>query len=925
MLLHRFFLHILFSVFLFYAGTVSSYAQTASQTDSAISEKFLKNDTEEDSIQQDSLKFISKLQKELADSLVKNSTNVEVKSFKIAENDLEEEVKYTADDSIIYDIPNKKVYLYGHANIKYQEMDMYGGFIQFDWDSSEVYAKATPDSLGYLKKIQFKDGTGEYMAEAAKFNFKTKKGKSYGLVTKEMEGFLHGDQVKVVDSVTLYVKNARYTTCDLDDPHFYIEVGKAKVVKDKYIVGKPANLVIEKVRTPLVLPFAFLPNIKSKGSGLLTPTYGQSTNLGYFFQNIGYYWHINDKMDLTTTADIYTLGSWALRVNYNLKLLYKFYGTLNFTIAQQRGSIEYERFYPNRKKAPFNFGIQMQMNIDPKRMYNSSFNANINITSSKTFQYLNSRDPQSVLSTTFTSNISYSKWWPGKPFQLSVSSSLNQNTQSKVIAVTVPSMHFSVTRINPFQSKVQRTKRKWYENIGFSYDFNAQNTMSGPDSLFFNKENLKNIKNSITHSIPISGNFQLFKYINFNVNFNYNEKWFFNYTDKQYYNEYIKYNIYTKKYDTIYNKAISDIKFGFKTYRDFNLGFSFGTNLYGLFQFKKSKLQAIHHRFSPSLNFNFAPDFTAPKWKYMRTVQADSLGNTEQYSIYSNNGVNPAQKQGTIGLRFSNTIQIKVKSKKDTVNEFKKISLLDALDIGLSYNMLTKQLSPLNINGNTRISEYINLSFGVSMNPYSLDSLNRQTKTFYWKEAKRFFRFTNAQITINGSIRSKKAGSVENQQLDQQLYQQQGFTNQLYSMSPYEKSFYNFTVPWSVNYSYSFSVNKYKYNKKDTLSFNQGLSLGLDINITSKWKLNVSSGFDFSSKKPQITRTDISVIRDLHCWQLEFRWTPFGYQAGYFISLYVTSQQFSWLRLQKQKAFFDSGFFGSGGVNSNAFGSFLPK
>jgi lipopolysaccharide assembly outer membrane protein LptD (OstA) len=318
--------------------------------------------------------FEPKVLKSSSDSVFKDSTIVEAKTIKIADNELDDNVKYMAQDSIVYDIPNKTVYLYGRATIKYQEMDMAAGFIKYNWDSSEVYAKATyDDSLGAMKRVEFKDGNGEYVANEAKFNFKTKKGRSVGLVTKEMEGYLHGDQVKVIDSNTMYIKNARYTTCDLDDPHFYVEIGKAKVIKDKIIVGKPADVVIAGVRTPLFLPFAMLPSIKSKGTGLLMPTYGQSTELGFFLNNIGYYWKINDQVALTTTADVYTLGSWGLHTNLAYRKIYKFSGNLNFNINQQRGGSQYERFNPNRQKPPLNFGVQWQMNLDPKKNVQQQF------------------------------------------------------------------------------------------------------------------------------------------------------------------------------------------------------------------------------------------------------------------------------------------------------------------------------------------------------------------------------------------------------------------------------------------------------------------------------------------------------------------------------------------------------------------------
>lgn len=862
----------------------------------------------------DSLSFpiSAKIKSTPADSLRKDSTNVDGSKVKIAENDLEENVTYKAEDSIIYDIPGKAVYLYGRANIKYKDMDMTAGYIKYSWDSSEVYARAMPDSGGILKRVEFKDANGAYIAQEARFNFKTRKGRSVGLITKELEGYLHGDQVKNVNDSTLYIKNARYTTCDLDDPHFYVELGKAKVIKDKIMVGKPADVVIEGVRTPLFLPFAMLPSIKSKGTGLLMPTYGESQQLGFFLNNLGYYWKINDKNSLTATADIYTLGSWALHLNYAYRLLYKLSGSLSFNINQQRGGSQYERFNPNRQKPPLNFGILWQTNIDPKKMYNSSFGINLNIVSNKTYQYLNSRDPQSVLATNFSSSISYSKYWPGKPYRLSVNTSLVQNTQSKLISLTLPQFSFNVTRINPFQRKVNVTTRKWYENIGFSYDMNVSNQINATDSTFFTKKTLKDMRNSITHNLPISGNFSLFKYLNFNVGFNYRENWYFSYLNKTYHDTLVQYNASEGKLDTLFQQVVDETKYGFKAYRDFNLSMSFNTNLYGMFQFRNSKLKAIRHTFRPALNFNFNPDFTKSFWKYNRTVQSDSLGNIQTYSIFQNNGITPPAKQGSVGLSFGNTLEIKVYSKKDSVTHTKKITLLDNLSVGMNYNIPTRRLSPLSISASTHITDKLNMSMNVSMDPYSVDSFGAQTKNFYWQEKHRFFRLTNMNVSLGGSIHSKKGMQDQQlQQMNQAMEQQQGTNNQYFQKNVYQKDYYNFSIPWTVNYQYTLSLSRYKYNKKDTTAITQTLALGLDVNITKKWKINVSSGFDLSHKT--ITRTDISVVRDLHCWQMEFKWTPVGYQQGFYIAVYVTSQQFNWLKLQKQKAFFDTGLFGSGG------------
>ncbi|HPN18955.1 MAG TPA: putative LPS assembly protein LptD, partial [Chitinophagales bacterium] len=614
--------------------------------------------------------------------------------------------------------------------------------------------------------------------------------------------------------------------------------------------------------------------------------------------------------------DVYTLGSWGLHTNLAYRKIYKFSGNLNFNINQQRGGSQYERFNPNRQKPPLNFGVQWQMNLDPKKMFNSSFNINLNIVSNKTYQLLNSREPQSVLATNFSSNISYSKFWPGKPYRIAINTDLVQNTQSKRITLTLPRFTFNVTRINPFQRKVAATTRKWYENIGFSYDLNASNQLNATDSTFLTLKTLKDMRNSITHNLPISGNFTLAKYLNLNVGFNYRENWYFSYINKTYYDFLAQRNDETGKIDTFYNQAVDETKYGFKSYRDFNFNMSFNTQLFGLFQFKNSKLKAIRHTFRPSLNFNFSPDFTKAFWKYNRTVQSDSIGTIATYSVFQNNGIVPQTKQGNIGVSFSNTLEIKVYSKKDSVTHTKKITLLDNLSLNMNYNILTKRLSPLNISASTHLTDKLNLSFNASMDPYSTDSLGRQTNDFYWKERRRFFRLTNLNVSLQGSIRSKK-GLQEQTELNQTLQETQGINNQFFQKNVYERDYYNFSIPWSVNYQYSLNLSRFKFNKKDTTAITQTLALGVDFNITKKWKINISSGFDVTNKS--ITRTDISVIRDLHCWQMEFKWTPVGFQKGFYMTVYVTSQQFNWLKLQKQKGFFDTGIFG--GLNSGGLGN----
>jgi hypothetical protein len=875
-------------------------------------ESFINNANFLDSIKNTSVK----LNETDSNFIIKNSTNVDVVKYKIAENQMEAEVKYKAEDSIIYQIEEKTMYLYGNSFIEYQDMKMWAEKILYNWDNGEVFAKGDiDDSSGVFEKVYFTQAEGNYEADSARFNFKTKKGKSYGLVTKQLEGFLHTEIVKVMNDSMFYAKNARYTTCDLDHPHFYVEINKAKVVKDKFIVGKPANLVISDVRTPLFLPFAFIPNIKKErqGSGLIFPTYGDQQELGFFLKGLGYYYKINEKIDISVTADIYTLGSWAINASSTYKKLYKVYGNINFNIGQIRQGWANEKRNPNHTKAPLDFGINWSLNLDPKRLYNANFGLSVNVRSSKRYQQLSNQNPLEVVSNTFTSSLNYSKNFPGKPYSFNISSNYVQNTESKAVTLTLPNINFSVSRINPFEKKIKSTTRKWYEDIGFSYSMNAVNNINTYDSIFFKKETLRRMRNGIQHNLPISANFRLFKFINFNTTFNYTERWHFYYTNRNFRDTLTYFDKNDSTYKIRRNVSEIDTTYKFNTNRNFSLNLGLSTNLYGTLQFKNSKLKAIRHTFRPSMGFSFQPDFSKPLWKSWYTVQTDTSGRTTDYSRFEQTqfGGPSKGKIASINFNFSNTLEIKIKSKKDTITGTKKITILDALNFGLGYNFAAEKfkLNFSGISGSTHITDKLNLSFNVGLDPYATDSNRTRINTFYWKTNKRFLRFTGMNVSLNGSYTSKKYNNKNTQQIEQQ----QGLDLSPTFKNVYQLGYYNFDIPWSINYNYNLNWQKAYINKKDTNIITQTLNLGVDFNITSKWKINVNTGFDATNKK--ITRTDISVVRDLHCWQLEMRWSPIATQQSFFITIYVKSQQFNFLRLQKQKSFFNSGFFGSSGFN----------
>lgn len=823
----------------------------------------------------------------------KNTSVTQKRTYKISEDSLESPVKYVAEDSIVYDIPAKKIYLYGHARIEYEKVNIKADSITFDWDKNEVYAtmhQILDDTL--VRKVRFTDGENNFEADALRFNLKTLKGKSYGMITRFDEGYLHGEQIKVVNDSTLYAKGAKYTTCEYEHPHYYIEVGKAKIIKDKLIVGTSADLVIADVHTPFFLPFAIYPTIKERTSGFILPRWGQSANQGFFLLGGGYYWAINDKMDLQATADIYTRGSWGVQATYNYVKKYKFSNSINIGINSIRES---ERQSPSKSKPSRQFNVLWNFQIDPRKMYNSSFSGSINVVSN-TYNQLNiNSDRTTVLNNQFTSTIAYNKQFKGKyPSQLSLNINHSQNTQTKQISITLPSISYSLNRIMPFKRKVQSSVMKWYENIGFNYNLVTSNQITATDSTFFSRQTLDDMRGGLKHSAPLSGNFNLLKYLNFSYNFDYTSRWYYRYQTK----------FYDDTPDTLNGRPVyilTQDKYGFKMIRDFGLSGGFNTRLYGIMQFKKGKLKAIRHVFSPSLNYRFRPDFSQPRWKYYDYVQSDTSGNKQLYSFYQNNiyGTASRGKEAAIGLSFSNNIEIKRYSKKDTITHTKKIPILDNFGLSLFYNFAkdSQNLEPLSFSGNTKILEYVNITFNGSLDWYTYDKYsNNRLKTYRITTDKRLTRLTNFNISINGAYTSKQhkdkmvSQTATNYALDDKVFNQ-------------PIASVNFEVPWSVRYGYNFYIRKFYSNGKDTSSITQAINLSGELNITPKWKVSIATGFDITQKK--ISRTDISVYRDLHCWQLAFNWIPLGIQKSFSIRLNVKSQALSFLQLNKRKSWFD--------------------
>ncbi|MBN1340961.1 MAG: LPS-assembly protein LptD [Bacteroidales bacterium] len=815
-----------------------------------------------------------------------------------SKNALESRVDYYAEDSIRFDMKAQKAFLFNKTDIGYEDINLKADSVVIDFMTNSVIAAGVQDSTGELTgKPVFTQGNNSFTSRRMKYNYRSKKGLVYQVITQDGEGYIHGQRVKYMPNKDVNIRDGKYTTCSHEHPHFEFRFSKAKVVPGNKIVTGPAYFVVEGVPTPLFIPFGLFPNKKGQRSGIVVPTFGESSRRGFYFENGGYYFAINDYMDFKMVGDIYTLGSWALKPQFSYRKRYKFGGNLNFSYAENYlGEVGSPDYSGNK-----DFEFRWMHNQDPKARPKSRFSANVNVVSSK-YNRFNPVNSSQYLSNTFQSSVNYSTSFGGKYF-LTGALNHSQNTITREVSMTLPKLTFSVNRFYPLRQKKISGKPKWYENISVNYNSVSENRVNTYDTLLF-KENLsRKMKNGLKHSIALSsGAFKVLKHIVWSNSFNYTERWYSQSIRKNWTNEpdiasgdvdgYVK-------TDTIY---------GFQTARDFSLSTSLSTTLYGMFAYKRGPVKAIRHVLKPGVSFSFNPDFSKDNYGYYKYYQNEQ-GIATRYSVFEQNvyGSPPGRKSGNLGFRLSNNLEMKVRAENDTVTGTKKIILLEDLSLSSGYDLAkdSLNLSPLSVTGRTTLFKNLMINYEGNWDPYVLDSAGRRLDIFEWEVNRRIFRpekhtwRLGLTFRLNSDllVRERKSG--------------EGTEQELKDVNENPEGYVDWSIPWSLNVSYDFNYTydiiykngylDYLIEKEKTLI--QTLSFSGELNVTPKWKVVFRSGFDFEDH--EFTYTSFEVYRDLHCWQMRFNWIPFGFRQSWNFTINIKSSLLQDLKLDKKKDFRD--------------------
>jgi len=873
--------------------------------------------------------------KQLSTVRTDSLTLVGMNSLSVSKNDstrgkkpveITDPINYTAADSIIISMDNKEVFLYKKASVTYQDIELKADFIKLNLNTKDVYAEGVPDSSGVMDgEPVFKQGSDEYKSKNLRYNFKSEKGIIHDIDTQQGEGYLKGETTKRIGQKEYIMKNGKYTTCNKEHPDFYLMMTKAKVIPNKKTITGPAYLVLADfpIYFPF-LPFGYFPDNPSYSSGVIIPTYGEEETRGFFLKQGGYYWAASPYYDVTVLGDIYSKGSWAMNISSKYKNRYKYSGQFSFAYnINQYG----EKDIPDSYKTK-GFNLRWSHSQDSKANPYQTFSASVNLSTSS-YDKENSDNYENYLSSTKSSSISFSKKWENSPFSMTANLSHSQNTSSKTMSLSLPTLTFNMTKLYPFRSENRSGKIKWYEQIGISYSGNIKNSITAPEDSIFNQSLIKDWKNGWQHNTSLSlPNFSLFKYINLSPSINYTERWYTNKLDMTYYYDQSS-GTETLEIDTIY---------GFQ--RNYQYSFSIGssTNIYGMYMIKNpnSKLKAIRHKVTPSVSFSYQPDFGAEKYGFWGRY-SDYEGNEVLYNRFQNAVLGSAGRGKSEAMSFSinNSLEAKVlkNDKKEDKNKnlaevsqsqdntdiedskskdkFEKVSIIDNLGISGSYNFVadSMKLSTFSLNARTTIKD-ISFNFSGILDPYMANSDGRKYNEYTWNHRSgigKLGRLTSASFSFGLNFNSKKKNNSQKPGTDNVSSSTLDKTEEAQVQSVFnplvgEREYLDFDMPWNLNLSYSCRYSHSNPYEKN--SIDQSVNVSGNLDLTKKWKMRMTTNLDIEARK--FSYTTVNLTKDLHCFTMSFNVVPFGERKSYSFTISASSAILQDLKIDKRKSWRDN-------------------
>ena len=852
------------------------------------------------------------------DSLRKDSIGEKLRIGRLVKSkvDLDNAVTFTAKDSLVM-IGQQNAFLYGSGNVEYGAFKLNSAEIRMELDSSTVYAFGVVDSVsGKLSGNPiFQQNGEEYESKSMKYNFKSQRGYITEVITEQGEGYLVGGRAKKMEDGSFFLEDGKYTTCeDHDHPHFYLQLTKAKVRPKKDVVSGPAYMVLFDVPVPIALPFGYFPFSEKYSSGVIFPTFGDDYNRGFYMRNGGYYFAINDNVDLALTGELYTKGSWGLSGRSSYVKRYRYRGSFDVsylnTVQGDKGAADYSKMN--------NFQVMWTHQQDQKANPAFNFSASVNFaTSGYSRNDINSYYNNSFTENTKSSTVNATYRMPGSKWSFSATANISQRTQDSTLAVSFPNLTVSMSQTAPFKRKYGAGSERWYEKIKMSYSGQFQNSITARQDQFLQKSLVKDWRNGVKHSIPVSATFAAFNYLNISPSMQFNDRM---YSSK-----------IRRQWDTQASREIQDTTYGFYNVFDFNVALGFDTKLYGFYKpmkFLGDKVQMIRHVLTPTMSLNWSPDFGNQMWGYHDFYEyTDQAGNNRRVNYsYFNHGLFGAPgrgKNGSISFGFSNNLEMKVKDDSDSTG-YRKVSLIENLSLSSSYNLAADslRLSPLQTSIMLRLTKSFNLNLAATWDPYVYRANQYgnpvQINRYRWQEGLGFYKLsstgTSFSYTFNNDTFKRKPKDDKKKPENPEGEDEEGsdsFASRVNSRREPPKNeeqnnldsegYAKWEFPWSLSVNYS--VN-YGYGVFDAARgeyqgrFTQNLSFNGNLRPTKNWNFSFSSSYDFTLNK--IAYMNCSISRDLHCFTMSASFVPFGPYKSYNFHIAAKASLLQDLKYDKQ-------------------------
>lgn len=839
----------------------------------------------------------------LADSLNRQAVDTSLVrrdtfSLRLSKDTLEAPVQYEAEDSAVVQIKDKKIVLYGSTKTTHKDATLSAPKVTLDQQTNILTAVDQKDSLGrVIARATFEQGENKFQSDTIRFNFKTQRGLTKQTYTQQSEMFVHGETIKKVNPSTVFIENGRFTTCNLDDPHFDFRSRRMKVVNNKVAVTGFVQLAFEDVPLPkpIGLPFGIFPLSRGRHSGLLPPKFTVTEDFGLGLEGLGYYKVLNEYLDMTYRANIYSYGGWMMNLTPTYRKRYRYNGAFNLSLQETKRNFKGDPDYTKNRT----FMINWNHSVDQRARPGTIFSASVRAGSSK-FNTYNLEDPTRYAQNNFGSSIMYQKTWVGKPFNLSLGATHDQNTNNGIINVRLPDASFSLTTIYPFQRKEAVGSARWYEKLGLGYSGSFQNQLAFTDSTFTVSHLLDTLRWGASHNVPITLALPPLGPFNVSPSVSYQEQWLMQKTK-------LAWNPTTKQVDTSIQK-------GFYTARNISTGLSFNTAIFGTYQFQKSRVMAIRHVVRPSFGFNYTPNLAKGYWdKY----QVDSSGNRWQpYSQYLGNPMGSGFSNvrfGGITFGIDNNLEMKIRSKKDTgAAAIKKVRLIDGLSIRSGYNFIDTafKLAPFSMDFRSTLFDKLNLTATALLDPYRVDEFGTRINQLAWTGAHPYLgHLSYGSISMSTQFRSKPKDPAKAPQTmpynptlsDPALLADQQRLMDYMQRNPGD--FVDFNIPWDV--SMDFALNYSSQFRRDIQrfkgAFTSSLNFRSSFSLTPKWNFTSSGSYNLNSK--ELGYLTMSINRDLHCWQMSISLVPVGLWRSFSITINPKSGMLQDLRINRTRNF----------------------